>query len=1471
MKRPHAPGFVHRGLGLGLTAVIGAALLIDTPASAQDIDESTCSESTDLQERSESSALSLAAECSAEVLIRDSVGYTTSSYAQPDGSVSTAFTVEPQWVPDQAGEWVDADTTLEVDENGTIRSKATVSDLAFGSGGESEFVTATNREGEAVTLSWGEPLPEPVIDGDTITYPEVLPEIDLQAHAEVTGFSYALVVKTPEAATNPALKRVELGFKSHGLSVASDNAADTASLADKSGRPAFTVESPWMWDSSATDAGIPEHAAPMELEMDDDSLTVIPDQDLLSDPEAEFPIYIDPKFRDEGANFANAYSRTTGITCGTGSEMCTGRQTWASDSTYGAWRSAMKFNGLQAIADREVQQTTVWITQTHTGDAGSTQKVRLAAMDWFDMSSDITWDDFNDQIVGEVARDSVPTSHTGADEPDQEIRWADDRTADRIQELVDRGNNTAVFAALSGANWDQEEHRDYWRKLDPSSAKMIVWHAPLKATNLYTDGDACSTSAPGPTINDLTPTFKATAPKSLEPDNRVSFYLYERDKSHPSMLEQIDTHDVADGQVLRVSVASGKLERGRTYRWNVRARDSDAESSRYGQFSSYCYFTVNSLPEAPTAQSTEGQGCGTESDPTLVTTRTPKLAAAPRDPDGGAVELRYLFYKPSGSNIENWYVDAQAGQSTPSRLASGVVTEDGLYRWRAQTFDAFTHSSKSEFCYVRIDTTAPEPPDVARVTANPLPGDPVEFEFVGGDDVTGFEYALEGETKQAVSAADGQTKVSVTPSTGSVDHAIQVWAVDSAGNTSSPTTYWFTTVETQPAEAIGAWRFDGDGLDDAADSSLSALESAVYGPDREGRTDAAAVFDGASDTCMVADEPIVNASDSFTVAAWAYIEAPPSSGSPVVMGATGQSRSNLKLFMSSTNAWGASMYSSDTADVTAVTVFAESSNTEFSSWTHVAAAYDAPAERLRLYVNGQLVASDPVPFDPWAPTGRFAVGCGAKGNGATFHPMTGSVDDAVVFNDILTGEQLSELMDGNGMPSAVQAWYPLRGDGADVSGRGTDLTAMPTAPTWGPDQYGRAQSALQFDGSTCPTADTVPVRTDEAFTVSAWAWLDAEHTSGHPRLFSFNGAQYFSVMTKYSANSDTWTVGVTSQDSADADWGDGAVSAEAAVKEKWTHFAVTVDPDNALLQLFIDGELSDTGTIAMDWEPWRAGEFVIGCGGVEDGSRWTEWEGSISDVRLWRGALDADEVAAAHTERLSHWELGRDELGVDLWGADDLTLNGEYSWEVDRYNDCWAAYGLALGGTGWAETTGPVITTDESFTVAGWARVDDLDDYRTIVSQTGDEFGAFNLVYSPVAGRFQLSMPSAGSGDGPWTLAYAEDPPEIDESTGVGKWYHLVGQVDLGAGVIRLYVDGELQDEAPVVASPWKATGPLTIGAAEQQGEMTNQMVGAIDSVRTWSGVLDELSIQALAADRPQFEQDPDDADCSDSEEPPPL
>jgi RHS repeat-associated protein len=157
-----------------------------------------------------------------------------------------------------------------------------------------------------------------------------------------------------------------------------------------------------------------------------------------------------------------------------------------------------------------------------------------------------------------------------------------------------------------------------------------------------------------------------------------------------------------------------------------------------------------------------------------------------------------------------------------------------------------------------------------------------------------------------------------------------------------------------------------------------------------------------------------------------------------------------------------------------------------------------------------------------------------------------------------------------------------------------------------------------------------------------------------------------------------------------------------------------------------------------------------------------------------------------------------------------------------------------------AVTSGPVLTTNASFTVAAWVRSTDpsTTTYRTAVSQEAVSGSGFYL--HKATDRWAFSrIPT----DAPGTVyrAMSVGPPAV------GAWTHLVGVYDHSAGQIRLYVDGVLQQSVAFTAT-WNATGALTIGRDKYAGVLGAYFAGDIAEVRVWQRALDATEIAPMAA-----------------------
>lgn len=172
--------------------------------------------------------------------------------ATPAGHLKRTEHVEPQRV-NQNGAWATLDGALVPDGQGGYRPKTALSGLRLSGGGQGPLATLTSAAGETLTIDSPFPLTKPAIDpsGDALIYPEVAPGVDLKVTAsKFGGLSTVLIVKTAEAAKNPALKKVRFGTQGKGVTVRADEAGNlTAAAADGTSR--WHAPSPQMWDSSA--------------------------------------------------------------------------------------------------------------------------------------------------------------------------------------------------------------------------------------------------------------------------------------------------------------------------------------------------------------------------------------------------------------------------------------------------------------------------------------------------------------------------------------------------------------------------------------------------------------------------------------------------------------------------------------------------------------------------------------------------------------------------------------------------------------------------------------------------------------------------------------------------------------------------------------------------------------------------------------------------------------------------------------------------------------------------------------------------------------------------------------------------------------------------------------------------------------------------------------------------------------------
>ncbi|MCG2799558.1 MAG: hypothetical protein L6367_13610 [Cellulomonas sp.] len=274
----------------------------------------------------------MAARCGEQVEVLAGRSEWNTLYARPDGSrelVSSVSAVRTK----VSGDWAEIDSSLTSSSDGLVVASPAVP-MTFSDGRADQPLARITRDGHELTFDVPFDLPVPQVSGSQVTYPAVLPGVDLvvTVNADATGFSEVLRVASAEAAANPRLRELQFPIEtSHDLTVVDSQGGFEAT--DASGETVFWSPTPQMWDSSAPvdapvagkrslgldswlDGGLSssrqtpegagtaqdrsaapvggERTAVMPETLSEGVVTVTPDAGLLTDPATVWPVYIDP-------------------------------------------------------------------------------------------------------------------------------------------------------------------------------------------------------------------------------------------------------------------------------------------------------------------------------------------------------------------------------------------------------------------------------------------------------------------------------------------------------------------------------------------------------------------------------------------------------------------------------------------------------------------------------------------------------------------------------------------------------------------------------------------------------------------------------------------------------------------------------------------------------------------------------------------------------------------------------------------------------------------------------------------------------------------------------------------------------------------------------------------------------------------------------------------------------------------------
>lgn len=561
---------------LGVFACAVITLLVGLPVAGAEPDPGASS-SVVTEAASEGEARSAAAASGQRVEVLDQRSETGQVFANPSGSL----TLEQHSSPVRTrkdGRWVGIDTTVRLD-GGRVVPGATAAGVSFSGGGSSPLVVL-DREGEQLSLSWPADLPVPVLSGDTATYREVFPGVDLQMRAEPAGARVLVVVKTREAAADPALRKLRYGYVTRGLEVRRDATSGAVSAVDSGGVAVFGAGTPLMWDSadvagragveptSRKESAMPVEVAPLEL-------AVVPDQAMLTAPDTVFPVLIDPwfaagtwawtyvnrKFPDQSYW---SYGRDVGSNAGY-------------ESTDGTTQRSYFRMGTSAVNGKDIISATFRVN-LWGGWSCSAREVQLWAGG--DIGTGTTW---NNQPWRRYITSVTAAKRSGG-------------TGECAPGTIEFNAHSAV-AEAAGNNYGQtvlslqapqaaEDAKDvyFWKKFSADPQLVIEYNTPPNTpSDLYADINLPCTTGAGRPVTNTSPTLFATGSDVDTANVEVEFEWYHQGGNKISGYRH---PFIASGSRFSAVVPVTDLQDGQAYGWRARAGDGRV----WGAWSGFCEF-----------------------------------------------------------------------------------------------------------------------------------------------------------------------------------------------------------------------------------------------------------------------------------------------------------------------------------------------------------------------------------------------------------------------------------------------------------------------------------------------------------------------------------------------------------------------------------------------------------------------------------------------------------------------------------------------------------------------------------------------------------------------------------------------------------------------------------------------------------------------------------------------------------------
>ncbi|MFC4517929.1 LamG-like jellyroll fold domain-containing protein [Streptomyces ehimensis] len=1413
------------GTGLALaTGMLGTASIAEarTANQGRSLHRNADAEGQETPSPTEREALDEAKRSGKKVEVAALRGETRDVFATPKGTLEAREYLRPVRTRSH-GEWKPIDTTLTKSADGSVTPRTATVGIKFSGGGDTSLVEL-DKAGKKVALSWPTKLPEPRLDGDTATYPDVLPDVDLRVAAQTDGFTQLLIVKSAKAAASRELSQLRLKMQGTGVSVQQTPQGGLKAEDQGAGGIVFEAPAPMMWDSSSGpssslksgDRAAQSSAASsprsrqeptagesgklakvgVEVPSGGRELVLTPDKKVLASSDTVYPVFIDPQW----------YSPRSSA--------------WTMVSKYWESTPQWKFNGNK--------------------DAG------LGYCDWNHCNPGDTKRLFYEIPTNQFAGKSILSAEFVVPET-----WSASCEKKGVQLWLTRGIS-------SSTTWNSQTGSDFWaKKLDEQS---------------FAHGyEGCSSDDAEFNIRDI---VQNAANRSW---NDITFGLKASDESDTYAWKRF-----ADRAYLRVQynqppqqVAMSQLSM--EYGGACKAPEQAAHVRTLGQV----YANDVTDPDGDDiavefqAEWDNGDGKGT------IARWTPGLTAFKKS--GSDFSMTLPSNMPVNTTI-SWYVRAYDRLGYSPWSAAGSPT--GCYFVRDPKTLPAPKVSSIDYPESKPGTSGdsgdPWIDGVGKYgtfTLGPATKDITKYIYgVNGD----------ASPKNTVTTTEGAARtIKALPGEPGLN-SVTVQALDAAGNTSEPYTYRYKVRAGQPERAAWQMDDGPDAQQAQGTSPARTAQLHGGAATGAGGIQEKSLSLNGTDAYASTDAPMADTSTGFTVSAWARLSKTPTDDAVVVSQAGNYAPAFELGYSRTDDRWTFNRYASDSASAPSMRAKQQNAGgAKTGEWNHLVGVYDNTTGELRLFVNGKQEGSTPYKT-PWDAHRGLQIGAGLNnGKPKAFFPgeidELQIFDRAVPANEV-TRLYAKEHLSGPGGPARVNFPFDEAEGAKEVTGRAEVLPAIFHGGLKAATP-GVAGKALALDGlDDYATVDAPHFNSTGSFAVSVWARLAKDKPIRTGVIFTQAGTNASGGELFYSTYQGGWVFNQHTADVTDPTDNKAVQNAGAPAKNgEWAHLVATRDTTAGTLTLYVNGTLA--GSTPISSTPWYAGrQFQIGAGSYA-GKPGNYFPGDIDDLRIYDRPLAPGEVQQLFKQRplvKGRWQFDT-ASGTPSASPDALTDPGSVHHDMLLAGKAEIgpghidAGGLKLNGIDAAATTSGVpVDTSGSFTVTAWAQrvADRPGRTMTLLSAEGTSQNAFAVRYVPGPapaeaggtegrGRWQVTLPSKDA-DKDVTVTTVDN----DAFEDAGAWNHIAVVYDGFAHELRLYVNGSMQDFAcsaqndgaqnnptPCTdrfshasnAPAFGATKSFQVGRSLVKGVAGEYWSGQVDDVWAFQGALNGQQVKQLA------------------------